>query len=272
MKLAVAITTYDREGPGPNLLDAVAQAEDVGLDGAWFFDTLGRGYFNLDPFGAISAAAAVTKRMDLGVGIVQAPLRHPIDVAHRALTAHHFAKGRFLFGVGVGASAETYEAFGVDFEDRFRRLDASIRTMQALWRGEAVDGLNLTPWPSLGAGPEILIGSWAGGRWIRAAAKRHAGWIGSATYTNFGDLKNGVSAFKASGGKRAVATNIQIDLDATGAARLSDQDQFDLRCSPARARDRLKRLADIGFDDAVIFVEHRDRDRLGAIRDLFHDA
>jgi len=268
MKLAVAITTYAPEGPGPGLIDAIAEIEAVGLDGAWFFETLGRGYFNLDPFGAIGAAAAVTRSIDLGVGVVQAPLRHPIDLAQRALSAHHLAEGRFLFGVGTGGSAETYAAFDLPFEERFQRLEASIDTMQALWRGEAAGGLNLTPWPSMAGGPSTLIGSWAGGRWIKIAAERHAGWIGSATYTNFGDLKRGVTRFKALGGRRAIATNIQIDLDAIGSARIGDDDRFDLRCSPAMAKDRLRHLSDLGFDDAVIFVEHRDRNCLAAIRDL----
>lgn len=269
MKLSVAITTYHSAVPGQDLIDAVASAETAGLDGAWFFETLGRGYFNLDPFGMIGAAATVTKSIDLGIGVIQAPLRHPIDLAQRALTAHHLSGGRFLFGVGTGASAETYSAFGLRFEDRFQRLEASIATMQALWRGETVDGLDLTPWPSMIGGPPVLIGSWAGGRWIRIAAERHAGWIGSATYTPFGELKKGAAHFKALGGRRAIATNIQIDLEATGAGRLSDGDRFDLRCSPALAADRLKQLQDCGFDDAVIFIECRDRDMLGPIRDLF---
>lgn len=268
MKLAVAITTHGPAGPGQSFIDTVVEVEAVGLEGAWFFDTLGRGYFNLDPFGAICAAASVTQSIDLGVGVVQAPLRHPIDLAQRALTAHHLCDGRFLFGVGAGSNPETFSAFGLRFEDRFQQLEASIATMQALWRGETVDGLNLTPWASMGDGPATLIGSWAGGRWIRIAAENHAGWIGSATYTTFGDLKKGVARFKALGGQRAIATNVQIDLDATGASQMSDDDRFDLRCAPAVAADRLNRLQDIGFDDAIIFAESPNKDRLSAIREL----
>lgn len=269
MKLAVAMTTYHSAVPGKDLPTAVASVENAGFDGAWFFETLGRGYFNLDPFAVICAAAAVTRSIELGVGVVQAPLRHPIDLAQRALTAHHLSNDRFLFGVGTGASAETYSAFGLRFEERFERLESSIATMRALWRGETVDGLNLTPWPSMIGGPPVFIGSWAGGRWIRIAAEQHAGWIGSATYTSFSELRKGVARFKALGGQRAIATNIQIDLEATGTGRLSDDDRFDLRCSPAAATDRLKQLQDSGFDDAVVFIEYQDRSRLDAIRALF---
>jgi alkanesulfonate monooxygenase SsuD/methylene tetrahydromethanopterin reductase-like flavin-dependent oxidoreductase (luciferase family) len=42
------------------LIDAVAQVEAVGMDEAWFFEMLGRGYSNLDPFGTVCAAAAWT--------------------------------------------------------------------------------------------------------------------------------------------------------------------------------------------------------------------
>ena len=269
MKPAVAITAYEFDGDGRDLIDAVARAEAVGFEAAWFFETFGRGYFNFDPLGAISAAAMATRSIELGVGVVQAPLRHPIDLAQRALTAHGLAGGRFLFGVGAGSNTETFAAFDVPYEERFRRLETSIATMQALWRGETVDGMCLKPWTSLQGGPDLLIGSWAGGRWIRIAAERHAGWIGSATYTSFGDLKRGVARFKALGGRRAIATNIQVDLEATGAARLADDDRFDLRCAPAMAADRLKQLRDLGFDDAIVFVECRDLDRLEAIRALF---
>ena len=268
MKLAAAITTYHPDGPGRSIVDAISEVEAAGLDGAWFFETLGRGYFNLDPLSTICAAATVTQSIDLGACVVQAPLRHPIDLAQRALTTHHLCNGRFLFGVGTGASSETFSAFGLRYEERFQRLETSLATMQALWRGETVDGINLTPWSSIAGGPPTLIGSWAGGRWIRIAAESHAGWIASATYTSFGDLKRGIAQFKALGGRRAIATNIQIDLDAVGASRLSDEDRFDLRCAPALAVDRLNMLRDLGFDDAIIFVESRDRANLDAIREL----
>jgi len=86
--------------------------------------------------------------------------------------------------------------------------------MQRLWRGETVDGVNLSPPEAAKGGPPILIGSWAGSSWIPKAARDYDGWIASAMYTGAPTLKAGVERFRELGGKRAVITNILVDLKA----------------------------------------------------------
>jgi len=268
MKLGVVLSTRDNDGiTGAGFVDAMRRVEDVGLDGIWFFDAIGRGYLNPDPLSGAAAAAAVTKRVDIGTCILQAPLRHPVDLAQRALTTHLLAEGRFRFGVGAGSTQGDFDAMGLDFSQRFKRLAESLETMQALWRGETVGGVDLTPWPAALGGPEILIGSWAGSRWIPIAAKEHAGWIGSAVYTTIGSLREGVARFKGLGGKRAVVTNIQVDLAAPSGA-LTDDDKLDLCCGPEAAGERLRLLRDIGFDDAVLVVKDHSEAHLAALRAL----
>ena len=83
----------------------------------------------------------------------------------------------------------------MDYEGRFKALRTALPLMQRLWRGETVDGANLMPPPAAKGGPPILIGSWAGGRWIPAAAQEYDGWIASAVYTG---------RAHAAGGRRAV--------------------------------------------------------------------
>ncbi len=268
MKLGIVLSTRDYDGTGQGFADAMRAVEDEGLDGLWFFDAIGRGYLNPDPIGGASAAAALTRRIEIGTCIVQVPLRNPIELAQRVLTTHHLSEGRFSFGVGAGSTEADFKSLGQDFQGRFKALEDGIATMQALWRGETVNGMNLSPWPAVVGGPPILIGSWAGGRWIRIAAKKHAGWIGSAMYTNIAALKDGVTRFKADGGKRAIATNIHVDLSASGGGKLSDDDKIDLRCSPAVAKDRLKLLQDAGFDDAILVVADHSAANLAAVRAL----
>ena len=48
-----------------------------------------------------------------------------------------------------------------------------------------------------------------------------------------------------------IATNIAVDLAAPTTA-LPDSAPFHLRCAPRDAAERMRRLADLGFDDAIL--------------------
>ena len=76
------------------------------------------------------------------------------------------------------------------------------------------------------------------------------------------------SRFREAGGKRAIVTNIPVDLKAP-TAPLSDDGPYSLRCSPADARARLERLAEFGFDDAVLVIEDASEENLRAVRALW---
>src|SRR5207247_709805 len=80
---------------------------------------------------------------------------------------------------GAGSTAGDFAALGLDFESRFRRLGESLDTMRRLWAGESVGAASLAPvWPAVHGGPPVLIGSWAGSKWIERAAREFDGWLG----------------------------------------------------------------------------------------------
>lgn len=269
MRLGIVLSTRDGDAiEGGAFARSIQDVEDVGFDGVWFFDAIGRGYLNPDALSAAAAAGALTSRVEIGTCILQAPLRHPVELAHRALTTHMLCQGRFLFGVGAGSTPGDFAAMGADFENRFKSLSRALDIMPKLWNGEAVDGVDLTPWASAKGGPPILIGSWAGGLWIKRAAERYQGWIGSAMYTTIGSLGEGVTRFRDLGGKRAIATNVHVDLSAPSKS-LGPDDKIDLRCAPEEARARLTRLAEMGFDDVILVVADHSRANLEAIRALY---
>src|SRR5207249_1048326 len=110
---------------------------------------------------------------------------------------------------------------------------------------------NLTPWPSTLGGPKLLIGSWSGKRWIPRAAKDFDGWIASGAKTSYATLADGIRSYREAGGVRAIVTNIAVDLEQP-TTPLADDAPFQLRCDPAEAARRLRRLADLGFDDAIL--------------------
>ena len=109
-----------------SLADAARRIEGAGFASAWVFDSLGRGFLLPDPLTALSVAGTVTRRIELGTGVLQVPLRRPMELAHRVLTTHLVCGGRLRLGVGAGSTAADFAAVGVDFASRFRALDASL--------------------------------------------------------------------------------------------------------------------------------------------------
>jgi alkanesulfonate monooxygenase SsuD/methylene tetrahydromethanopterin reductase-like flavin-dependent oxidoreductase (luciferase family) len=157
MRLGVAIPgQIDREaGTFEPLADVAKEIEAVGFDSAWVFDSIGRGISH-DPLIALSAVAAVTG-LEVGTGILQVPLCHPVELASRLLSAQAAYDGRLVVGVGAGSTRGDYETVGQDFESRFATLSDSLSLMQALWAGEAVGNAAASPMAWIGrraAGPD----------------------------------------------------------------------------------------------------------------------
>lgn len=268
MRLGVSFTATYASGISRQRLVSDAQAaEQAGFYSMWFFDALGRGHMHPDPLQAICIAASSVQKLEFGTCILQVPLRYPAELAQRVLTTQMACDGRFTLGVGAGSTRTDFELVGVDFDSRMQALNDGLAVMQALWRGESVNGVALSPWPQYAGGPPIMVGSWAGSKWIPRAATEFDGWIGSGAKSTTGKLRAGIERFRAAGGKRAMVTNIHVDLNAS-AAPLADDAPFNLRCSSDEARARLELLAELGFDDAVFMLPDNSPQTLDAIRAL----
>lgn len=266
MRLGIVLTVGANEPTGDFVSRRARSAEEHGLDSVWFFDALGRGGMSLDPLSAVSAAAVATERIEVGTCILQTPLRHPVELANRVLTTHLVCEGRLSLGVGAGSTKSDYELVGIPFEERMRRFEEGLATMRELWNGGSVEGANLHPSASLLGGPPVLIGSWAGSRWIPRAAREFDGWIASAHYAGFDKLKAGIEAYRTAGGQRALVTNISLDLSAEAQPQDDVSGPFALLCGPEEATRRLQRLADLGYDDALVVHRGPGEPDFAAIR------
>jgi alkanesulfonate monooxygenase SsuD/methylene tetrahydromethanopterin reductase-like flavin-dependent oxidoreductase (luciferase family) len=252
-----------------SLAEAARQIEAAGFASAWAFDAIGRGFLLADPLTALAVAATVTRSLELGTGILQVPLRNPVELAQRVLTTHLVSGGRLRLGVGAGSTPADFAALGLDFASRFRRLDQSLAIMRRLWSGERVDGASLAPvWPAALGGPPVLIGSWAGSRWIERAAREFDGWVGSGARSSWRALREGIARFRDLGGRRAVATNVVVQLDSQAPSPEGPDDPCDLKCPRDVARERLHRLGKLGFDDVVLVTRRHDAAHLGELREL----
>ena len=253
--MRLGIATFLSEYAAPTvksaLLDLGRETERLGFHGLWVGDAMGRGAPTLDPLGALAAIAAVTERIELGVGVLQVPIREPVELAQRLQTLDLIAGGRLRLGVGSGSTRADFALVGADFDTRFKTLAASIETMRRAWRGEACNGGVLSPWPGHTAGPALMIGAWRNPRWISFAAERCAGWIASGLFSRWNDVETGLRAYRAAGGKRAILTNVPFDTRPRPgfADEYAENAQISLVGTAASAREKLRRIEDLGFDD-----------------------
>src|SRR4051794_4238238 len=117
MRLGMALPFARADGTAPTLAEVAARArllEDLGFDGIWIGETIGRTTSaRPDVLAWLLAAAAATERIELGTAILQLPLRHPVELAQRLLTMDALTGGRFVAGLGAGSTRADYAAVGV---------------------------------------------------------------------------------------------------------------------------------------------------------------
>ena len=254
MRLAMSLPHQQPDGSALTFAQVAGRArliEQVGFDGIWIGDSIGRGSRpRPDPLMYLAVAAAATEHVEVGTAILQTPLRNPVELAQRLLTLHGLSGGRFVAGLGAGSTQADFDALGADYSGRFRALDESLATMRRLFRGEQVGAANLQPWPNTLGGPPMLIGSWHSGQWVRRAARDYDGWIASGL-TSFNAIAEGIHRYRDAGGKRAVLGTVSVDLKAA-AAKLEDDEPFHLRCGLDQAGERLQRIVNLGYDDVLL--------------------
>jgi probable F420-dependent oxidoreductase len=142
-------------------------------------------YDVVDPFVALSMAAAATTKLKVGTGICLVIQRDPIQTAKEVASLDLLSGGRFLFGVGGGWNEEEMANHGTRFETRFKLLRERIEAMKAIWtekkaayHGELVAFEPIFAWPKPVQKPHPPIhvgGAFPGG--LRRALRYGDGWI-----------------------------------------------------------------------------------------------
>src|SRR5438034_11141413 len=110
-------------------------------------------YGNYEPLTVLAAAAAVTRRVLLATTIVIGPLHNNALLAKVAASIDALSGGRLVLGLAVGARKEDYDAAGIDYRTRGKRLTEQLATLRSLWE----EG-SLSPKTTRARGPELLIG------------------------------------------------------------------------------------------------------------------
>jgi alkanesulfonate monooxygenase SsuD/methylene tetrahydromethanopterin reductase-like flavin-dependent oxidoreductase (luciferase family) len=261
--------TEPRDRPLGRTVDYARRVEKSGFPGIWVTDSLGRGRPTLDPLVALGVLSAATQRVELGTAVLQVSLRNPIELAHCVQSVQAFSSGRLRLGVGSGSTRADFDLLGADYDQRFRTLMNSLEIMRRAWRGEQVNGGALSPWPGCEGGPPVLLGAWRNPKWINYAAKQCQGWIASGLYSSWEDLESGMRLYREAGGGNAVLANVVVDLrNRPEPGSLAERAKVSLVCSADKARQRLKRIEQIGFDEVLIVSPTNALEELERVRDF----
>jgi probable F420-dependent oxidoreductase len=196
-----------------HLMDFAGAAERLGFAALAVNDHLLFSRPWLDGPTALSSVLAATGQMDLMTTVALPVVRGPVALAKTMAAVDILSGGRLIVGVGPGSSARDYEAAGVPFEERFKRLDEAVETLRALWRDDgrlfrgtfySTEGLVLEPRPSRQPGPPIWIGSWGSEAGLRRTARLGDGWLASAYNTTpeaFADARSRLEEHLSAAGK-----------------------------------------------------------------------
>jgi alkanesulfonate monooxygenase SsuD/methylene tetrahydromethanopterin reductase-like flavin-dependent oxidoreductase (luciferase family) len=245
------------------------QVEARGFPGIWIGDSLGRGRPTLDSLQVLTAIAAVTSKIELGISVLQLPLRNPVELAHRVQSLQAMSNNRLVLGVGSGSTRDDFELLGYDYDHRFRTFKNDLEVMNRVWSGEPVNGGTLSAWPGCKGGPPILIGAWRSPRWITYAAKEAQGWTPSGRYSSLEDLEHGMTIYREAGGTNSVLANCSIDLaQRPESAELAKLASVNFICPPEEARRRIKRVEEMGFDEILIGSQFGAIDEIERMRDF----
>jgi probable F420-dependent oxidoreductase len=93
----------------------------------------------LDPFVALTAVSAATRRLRVGTGICLVIQHDPIVTAKEVATLDLVSGGRFEFGVGAGWNADEMENHGTAYSTRFQVMRERVLAMKAIWTRETAD-------------------------------------------------------------------------------------------------------------------------------------
>jgi alkanesulfonate monooxygenase SsuD/methylene tetrahydromethanopterin reductase-like flavin-dependent oxidoreductase (luciferase family) len=175
-----------------HLVDYARHAADLGFATLAANDHLVFALPWLDGPTALAAVTGSSGSMTLATTVALPVVRGPVPLAKAMAAIDRLSGGRVVVGVGPGSSRLDHGAVGLDFDERWRRLDEAVQALRSLWgaggepfigRYYSTAGIDMLPRPTRPSGPPIWIGSWGSEAGLRRTARLADGWLASAYNT-----------------------------------------------------------------------------------------
>jgi probable F420-dependent oxidoreductase len=197
MRFAVGLPTTNVDAPqefltGAAIAEMAQHAEAIGFEAVYVTDHPAGdqqwletgGHHALDPFVALSFAAAVTTRLRVQTHILVLPYRNPFLTAKSVLSLDALSGGRLTLGVAAGYLRSEFNALGVDYDERNELFDEALEVMRLALTKDRVAyagrhfrsrGTTMRPRPVQQPCPPIWIGG-NSTRAMRRAVESAQGW------------------------------------------------------------------------------------------------
>jgi alkanesulfonate monooxygenase SsuD/methylene tetrahydromethanopterin reductase-like flavin-dependent oxidoreductase (luciferase family) len=173
------------------MLAAVRRAEELGFGTIWIPDHLimdiprpgARPEGAWEAWSLVSALAAATERIGIGLLVSCTAFRNPGLLAKMADTVDEISGGRLILGLGAGWCELEFRTFGYPFDHRVSRFAEALEIVTGLLRQGHLDyegtyyqvrDCELRPRGPRPQGPPILVGSSSTGERMLRLAARHA--------------------------------------------------------------------------------------------------
>ncbi len=197
----------------------------------------------IDPWVAIPAMAAVTRRLRFYTHVLKLPLRHPILVAKTVGSAAVLSGNRVGLGVGLSWIPEEFTWCGVDFATRGPRVDEGIAILRGLLAGGMFEHhgahydfgrMQMSPAPT--APVPIYVGGHSEPA-LRRAARLGDGWCSAmSTEADTRRIVARLRELRAEYGRADVPFEIQVSsvdvFDVEGYQRLEEAGVTDIITQP----------------------------------------
>ena len=182
-----------------NIREICRRAEDLGYASLWSFqrtlfpggDPIPMPYRSVhDPIAVSAYVAGITEHARISIAIVNLPFYAPIVLAKALTSIDVLSAGRLDAGLGLGWSADEFEAAGTPMERRGARAEEFIACLQAIWTQDPVtfDGefyrvptSYVDPKPVQRPHPPILLGGNAEPA-LRRAGRLAEGWVSASRF------------------------------------------------------------------------------------------
>jgi probable F420-dependent oxidoreductase len=208
-----------------------------------------------DAFAFLSFLAGRTDRIRLGTHVYLLALRHPFAAARAVQTLDVVSGGRAEVGIGAGWLESEWDAAGLDFHTRGRRLDEAIEVCRRLWSERAVehhgrfydfDQVMFEPKP-VQQPPPLHVGGESDAA-LRRAARLGDGWIGMGhTLESAGQAVGRLGHLRKEAGR---ATN-----------------RFEVTLSgPVNGPDDVRRWEEVGVDRLIVSPWSRSREAVAGLQ------